>query len=133
MGSRVKKKYFFQYFFCIYFLDVQLIALQSGANPRRTAFIQGGRVQKKVTENFGWKNRVRRHLRYYHSLKSGATAIPEERMKIILKMQGLAERVERKDSMSQLNNTKIISLEVQQLSNYQNLGVFGVRSHCRLP
>ena len=34
-------------------------------------------------------------------------------MKIILKMWGLAERVERKDSMSQLNNTKIISIEVQ--------------------
>ena len=46
-------------------------------------------------------------------IKSGATAIPEERMKIILKMWGLAERVERKDSMSQLNNTKIISIEVQ--------------------
>ena len=27
-----------------------------------------GRVQKRFTENFGWKNRVRRHLRYYHSL-----------------------------------------------------------------
>ena len=46
-------------------------------------------------------------------IRSGATAIPEERMKTIWKLRGLAERVERKDSMSQLNNTKIISIEVQ--------------------
>ena len=28
-------------------------------------------MQKKFTENFGRKNRVRRHLRYYHSLGAG--------------------------------------------------------------
>ena len=56
---------FYLFIFC-FFLDFWQICAPKWGKSDENGIYLGGRVQKKFTENFGWKNRARSHLRYYH-------------------------------------------------------------------
>ena len=67
MGFNLESHRKFHLFFG-FFLDFWQICAPKWGKSEENGIYLGGRVQKKFTENFGWKNRARSHLRYYHSL-----------------------------------------------------------------